>query len=263
MAKSRWRKLSNGRKLVCDIIHLAKKVPLAGSGAALDVRELAEVRKLVRPRIAWNVLLMKAYAQVAIARPELRQLYVRWPWPHVYQHPQNVCLMTFSREYLGEDRLFFGRFNAPEEETLLDLQKRYDEYRDGPVDSVKQFRHQIRFAKAPLILRRMAWFLMRDVWVRKAASHMGTFGMSISCFREAYGTSLVSPNTTSLGVDVISKGGISNTLLTFDHRILDAQTVIGIFQELGRQLRGPILEELRAMVSTEQGESTVQEKHAA
>ena len=263
MAEARWRKLSDGRKLVCDIIHLAKKIPLAGAGAELDVRELAEVRKLVRPRIAWNVLLMKAYAQVAIARPELRQLYVRWPWPHLYQHPQNVCLMTFSREYQGENRLFFGRFNAPEEETLLDLQKRYDEYRDGPVESVKQFRHQIRFAKTPLLLRRMAWFLMREVWVRKAASHMGTFGMSISCFREAYGTSLVSPNTTSLGVDVISRGGISKTLLTFDHRILDGQPVINILQELGQQLRGTILEELKGLVPSVQKESTEREKNAA
>jgi hypothetical protein len=263
MAESRWRKLSDGRKLVCDIIHLAKKIPLADVVAELDVRELAEVRKLVRPRIAWNVLLMKAYAQIAVARPELRQLYVRWPWPHVYQHPQSVCLMTFSREHLGEDRLFFGRFNSPEEETLLDLQKRYDEYRDGPVESVKQFRHQIRFTKAPLILRRMAWFLIRDVWVRKAASHMGTFGMSISCFRDVYGTSLVSPNTTALGVDVISRGGISRTLLTFDHRILDGQPVINILQELGRQLRGPILEEMKAMVPAEQRELAVQEKRAA
>ncbi len=263
MADSRWRKLSDGRKLVCDIIHLAKKVPLAGAMADLDVRELAEVRKLVRPRIAWNVLLMKAYAQVAIRRPELRQLYVRWPWPHVYQHPQNVCLMTFSREYDGEERLFFGRFNSPEDETLLALQTRYDEYRDGPVECVKQFRHQIRFAKTPLIFRRMALFLMRDWWVRKSASHMGTFGMSISGFREIYGTSHVSPNTTTLGVDVVSRGGISQTLLTFDHRILDGQPVINILQELGRQLRGPILEELKAMVPNKRGEPVISQSRVA
>ncbi|MEZ6094074.1 MAG: hypothetical protein R3C03_07510 [Pirellulaceae bacterium] len=243
-SSSRWKPLSNGRRLVCDVIRMAKKIPLAGVLADLNVEELSEIRKQVRPRIAWNVLLMKAYAIVAVDRPELRQLYAPWPWAHLYEHPRNVCLMTFSREHEGEERLFFGRFNSPEHCSLLELQERYDEYREAPVESIKQFRHQIRFAKFPGPVRRLGWWLMRDLWVRKAASHMGTFGMSISGFKDAFGTSHIAPNTTTLGVDVITRGGKSRTLLTFDHRVLDGKPAIDILAELGRVLRGPIVDEL-------------------
>ncbi len=248
---SRWRKLSNGRRLVCDVIRIAQKVPSAGVLADLNVQELAECRRQVRPRIAWNVLLMKAYALLGLERPELRQLYAPWPWPHLYQHRKNVCVMTFSREHDGEERLFFGRFNEPDASTLLELQARYDEYREAPVESIKQFRHQINFAKFPGLVRRLGWWLMRDVWVRKAASHMGTFGMSISGFKDAFGTVHLSPNTTTLGVDVISRGGTSRTLLTFDHRVIDGKPAIDILQELGRILRGPILAELKSLRSGE------------
>lgn len=243
----RRKQLSNGRRLVCDIIRLAKQVPLAGVMADLNVEELAEIRKRIRPRIAWNVLLMKAYAQIALQRPELRQIYVRLPWGHIYQHPTNVCMMTFSRDHDGEERLLFGRFESPEEKSLVELQARYDEYREGPIEELKQYRHQIRFAACPGWLRRLGWWVMRELWVCKAASHMGTFGMSISGFKDIYGTCHVSPNTTTLGVDVITKGGVSKTLLTFDHRILDGKPAIDLLNELGRELRGPIYQEMQQL----------------
>ncbi|MBX3419007.1 MAG: hypothetical protein KF851_15490 [Pirellulaceae bacterium] len=250
MTSYRRKRLSPGRRLISDISEMALQVPLAGTTAKIDVTEVAAVRKQIRPRIAWNVLFLKAYAIVALSRPELRQRYIRWPWPHLYEHPNNVAMLTVSREYNGEERLFFGRFNVPEECTLLELQERYDEYREQPVESIKQFRHQIKFSHAPRLLRKFAWFLMREVWTRKAASHMGTFGMSISCFKDVHGNCHVSPMTTTLGVDVVSKNGISETLLTFDHRVLDGQPIIEILQELGRILRGPILDELNEIKSS-------------
>lgn len=247
MASYRRKRLSPGRRLVSDISEMALRVPLAGATARIDVSEVAAVRKQVRPRIAWNVLFLKAYALVALARPGLRQRYIRWPWPHLYEHPHNVGMLTVSRQHNGEERLFFGRFNKPEKCSLLELQERYDEYREQPVERIKQFRHQIRFSHAPRLLRKIAWFVLREVWACKAASHMGTFGMSISCFKNVQGNCHVSPMTTTLGVDVVSKNGISQTLLTFDHRVLDGQPIIEILQELGHTLRGPILAELNEL----------------
>jgi hypothetical protein len=176
----------------------------------------------------------------------------------LYEHPDNVCLMTFSRQHDGEERLFFGRFNKPDECSLLELQTRYEEYREAPVESVKQFRHQIRFSQCPTLLRRLGWWVMRDLWVRKAASHMGTFGMTLSGFKDVTANSAhISPNTTTLGVDVLSRGGVSHTVLTFDHRVLDGKPIIDILNELGTVLRGPILDELRDLDT-----STVQESHS-
>jgi hypothetical protein len=227
---------------------LAAKAPLAGILSDIDVRPLAEIRRQIRPRLAWNVLLMKAYAQVAARHPELRQLYVGFPWPHIYQHDRNVCMLAVNREIAGEHRLLFARFESPESRPLTVLQQQYDHVREAPVEEIKQFRHQMRFADCPGFVRRIGWWVMTNLWVRKAASHMGTFGMTLSSFKQTFGTGHLGPNTTTLGVDVISRNGISRTLLTFDHRILDGKPAVDILDELGRELRGPILEELRQLV---------------
>ncbi len=244
MAKRRRLRLSNGRRLVCDVVRFAAQAPLAGILSDIDVRSLAEVRKQIRPRLAWSVIVLKAYGCLAARHPELRQIFVSFPWPHIYQHDRNVCMMAVNREYAGEQRLFFARFESPEVKSLQYLQQEYERFREVPVESIKQFRHQIRFAKSPWFVRRIGWWLLRNVWVRKAASHMGTFGMSLSSFKNTFGTGHLGPNTTTLGVDVISRGGISRTLLTFDHRILDGKPAVDLLDELGRELRGPILAEL-------------------
>ena len=249
MNKRFRKRLSPNRGLVCDIVHLAIKTPRVGLISDLQVEALAEVRKHGRPKLAWNVIFMKAYAQLAARRPELRQIYVPFPWPHIYQHDRNVCMMTVNRQLGDEQCLFFARFESPEHKSLVELQQQYDYVREAPVREIKQFRHQLNFARCPWFLRRLGYWVMRNLWVRKAASHMGTFGMTLSSFRDTYGTVHLGPNTTTLGVDVISRGGKSRTLLTFDHRLMDGKPAADLMDELGRELRGPILAEMRSLLA--------------
>ena len=256
------RKLSPGRRLVCDVVKLAAGVPSFGLIRDLDVRKLSEVRKQVRPKIAWTVILMKAYARVAARTPELRQQYVGFPWPQLYQHDRNVCMMAVSRSYGGEECLFFARFESPEQQSLLELHERYEYVRTAPVESIKQYRHQIRFAAVPWPLRWLGWWVMRNLWVRKAASHMGTFGLSISTFKDAYGTRHLSPNTSTLGVDLVSFGGVSRTLLTVDHRIMDGVPAVQVLSELGQELHGAILDELRQLAARGEPADTEQRRAA-
>lgn len=218
-----------------------------------DLSELAELRKKVRPKISWNVLYMKAYAIIARRNPLLRQCYVGFPWPYAYQHKYNVCLLTMSREYQGEERLLFARFNRPAKNSLLKLQKRYDKLRRAPVEEIKQFRHQIRFARAPAMVRRLVWWLMLNVFPQKRMSHFGTFGMTLSGYKDAYANQLLGPNTTILGVDVLPKKGISRFLLTFDHQILDGVPVVKVMEELYKTLNTQIAQELRSMLVTQAG----------
>jgi pyruvate/2-oxoglutarate dehydrogenase complex dihydrolipoamide acyltransferase (E2) component len=89
---------------------------------------------------------------------------------------------------------------------------------------------------------------MSNLWPAKRASHMGTFGMSLSGFDDvAFASYHLGPNSTILGVDVVARGGKSSVLLTFDHRILDGKPVMDILKDLERNLRGPILEEVRTL----------------
>lgn len=242
-------KLSNGRRLVDEVIRTASKMQLGSFSRDFDLRELNRLRKKVRPKISWNVLYMKAYAIVARRNPALRQCYVGFPWPYAYQHKENVCLLTVSREYQGEERLLFARFGRPEKFSLLELEAKYDRFRKRPVEKIKQFRHQIQFAKCPSIVRRMAWWLMLNVFPQKRMSHFGTFGMTLSGYRDSYANGLLGPNTTILGIDVLPKKGIARFMLTFDHQILDGVPVIKIIDELYNTLNTEIAQELRSLLA--------------
>lgn len=249
MGKGKRVKISNGRRLVDEVIRTANKMPMASYVRDFDLTDLAALRKKVRPKIGWNVLYMKAYAIIAEQNPALRQCYVGFPWPYAYQHESNVCLLTMSREFEGEDRLLFARFNRPENHSLVELQAQYDHLRKAPVLEIKQFRHQIQFAKSPWFVRRFAWWMMLNLWPRKRMSHFGTFGMTLSGYKDAFNYQVLSPNTTTLGVDVLPKKGQAKFSLTFDHQILDGVPIVSIIDQVYKTLNGVITEELRTLLS--------------
>lgn len=241
-------KLSSGRRLVDDVIAMSIKMPMASISGDYDAPLTAQFRRKTRPKVTWNVLYMKAYAAVCQKHDHLRQAYVKFPWGHLYQHDYNVCMMTIARQYKGEERLFFARFNRPDAETLEELQAQYDHYRQAPVEEIKQFRHQIYFAKLPRPVRRFCWWALFNLWPQKRASHMGTFGMTISGYRGAYGDRMLGPNTTTLGVDPLPRKGRGKILLTFDHRVLDGSPACKSLQELNHILNTAIREELAEML---------------
>ena len=241
-------KLSNGRRLVDDVIAMSTKMPLATVGGVYAAPLTAKFRLRTRPKVSWNVLYMKAYASVCEREPAFRQSFVSFPWGHLYQHDYNVCMMTIAREYQGEERLFFARFNRPDHETLEDLQLKYDYFRETPIQEIKQFRHQIMFAKFPRPIRRFGWWALFNIWPKKRASHMGTFGMTLSGYRGAHGSGMLGPNTTTLGVDPVPRKGSGKILLSFDHRVIDGTPACKALQQLNHILNTAIREELADMI---------------
>jgi len=241
-------RLSNGRRLVDDVIRIACKMPMAALAGDYEAPMVAKFRRRTHPKISWNVLYLKAYAIVCAQNPELRRAYVSFPWGHMYEHDRTVGMMTIAREHEGEERLFFARFNSPEQESLADLQEHYDHYRTAPIKEIKQFRHQIAFAHTPKLIRRFAWWFMFNLWPQKRAAHMGTFGMSFSGYKGAYGSKHLGPNTTILGVDPTPRKGIGRVLLTFDHRVVDGTPVTRAMQQTNRMLNTAIKVELAEMI---------------
>jgi hypothetical protein len=195
----------------------------------------------------------------------MRQCYVRFPWGHLYEHHNIVCMMTINREYEGEERLFFARFNNPQNEPLTALQERYDYLRRAPVEEIQQFRHQINFAKAPLLVRRIAWWVMFSLWPAKRASHVGTIGMSLSGYKGSYGSRHLGPLTTILGIDPIPRKGISRLVLTFDHRVMDGVPATDALHKIQAMLTTEIRQELAQLVGAdaETGERIQETQHKA
>jgi len=103
--------LSPPRRLLTDLSHLSRGFPRATLLTRINVAALAEPRDLAR--IPWPVVFAKAYALVAPGSPPLRRVYVKLPWPHLYELPQSVASIIVERDWphdgdSGEKALFLG-----------------------------------------------------------------------------------------------------------------------------------------------------------
>jgi hypothetical protein len=89
--------------------------------------------------IPWPVVFAKAYALVAAGSPPLRRVYVKLPWPHLYELPQSVASIIVERDWpldgdSSEKALFLGRLKAPDTATLPDLAARMLAHKTAPID---------------------------------------------------------------------------------------------------------------------------------
>ena len=119
--------LSPPRRLLTDLSHLARGFPRATLLTRINVAALVEPRD--QARIPWPVVFAKAYALVAAGSPPLRRVYVKLPWPHLYELPQSVASIIVERDWphdgdSDEKALFLGRLKAPDTATLPNLATR-------------------------------------------------------------------------------------------------------------------------------------------
>src|SRR5579862_5239605 len=98
----RWIAIPHSRRLVTDLLHFARNVPSEGVIGNWNIAELAALRETVTPKIGWSALFMKAFGLVSARCPVLRQIYMKWPVPHLYEHPEIVARMTVARKFAGD-----------------------------------------------------------------------------------------------------------------------------------------------------------------
>ena len=123
-SKPGFRSLSRNRALVLDLIALSPRHAYFPAERLFDLGDISELRRTAPRRISWTVLFMKAYSIVAAEHPQLRQAYCRWPWPRLCECVENVAMVAINREFDGGDRLCWGRFISPEQQSIADLQER-------------------------------------------------------------------------------------------------------------------------------------------
>jgi hypothetical protein len=242
---SRRRLVPRSRRLVCDLIHFGRQVPLFPLERSCGLGDLAELRQSTACRISWPVLFLKAYGLVAMEYPQLRQAYLGWPWPHLYEHPHNVAMLAVNRSDCEGDRLYWGRFPQPELCTLTELQTKLDWYKTGPTRSV--FATQRRLSRVPTPLRRLAWWLTLNLSGDVRARRLGTFGLSTLAGNGAVNRCHPTCLSTSLTYGPIDPSGQMLVTLLYDHRIADGNCVAGALADLEAILRGPITGELKSL----------------
>jgi hypothetical protein len=238
------RLLAANHRLVNDLLYFSAKTPLVPVERRFDLAELAALRDSAPARISWTILFIKAYGLLSQRHPHLRRAYMAWPWPHLYEHPLSVAMLAINRPDANEDRLFWGRFLNPEMRSLPELQHELERYKSEPVQTV--FRRQIRLARFPLPLRRIAWWLTLNSGP-KLAKRFGTFGLSTLAGMGAYNGRHPACLTTSFSYGPLEPGGQMLVTILFDHRILDGAAIARDLADLESILKTEVSAELREL----------------
>ena len=250
LGSANWRRISPDRRLVIDLCRIARSLPLYPLERDFQLGALAALRKRAGTRISWSILFMKAYALLAKEEPRLRQSYISWPWPHLYEHPENVAMLAVRRVETGCERLCWGRFVAPDRHSLIELQGQLQQYKDEPVEQI--FRRQVRFSRCPAPLRRLGWWLALNCSGTKRAKRVGTFGMSTVAGEGADNRSHPSCLTTSLTYGPLNSAGNMRVTVVFDHSVIDGAPLAEALARLEAILNGPIAQELGRLVPQSQ-----------
>lgn len=245
----RWIRLPRSRRLVTDLLHFARDVPSEGVIGNWNIAPVARLRQSVVPRIGWAALFMRAYGLVSARFPVLRQVYMKWPIPHLYEHPQTVARMTVARNIDGENWLFFARIISPEAIPLRELQRTIDSFKESPVERVPSFQRQTNFSRYPVFIRRPIWWWALNSSGTRHAYRFGTFAMtSIS----GYGATAVQPkclSTSTLTFGPVDNDGQVDVRIIFDHRVFDGALAGDILSQLKTVLETDIVDELRSAIS--------------
>jgi hypothetical protein len=215
----------------------------------MNVRVVVQARKKCRLRPSWVVLFAKAYSLVAAEMPRLRQSYLSLPYPHLYEHPENVATVAVEREYEGDEVPFFGQLRAPDSRPLLELDRRLRHYRSAPLWEVGSFRQGLRLGRLWRPIRRLAWWYGLNGSGSRRARRFGTFGISVYSSLGVESLHPIAPVTTVLNYGPIAASGRVNVRLVYDHRVLDGAAVGRALLRLEEVLAGPIVRELLELSS--------------
>jgi hypothetical protein len=241
--KGRVLALSRARRIVTDHSRFAQKMPMGVLTRTINVAPLMAARAVATPRPPLTALFVKAFALVAQDSPPFRQAYVKLPWPHIYEYPVSIASLVVERSFEGEDVIFLGRVKDPASRPVDEIAGLIAEAKAQPVESVRDFRRALAFARVPLLLRRALWWLGMNIG-RQRPNFFGTFGVSVLGGDGVEVVHPVSPWTIFLSYGPISANGDVRVLLAFDHRVMDGAVVSRGFTALETALNGALVAEI-------------------
>jgi hypothetical protein len=242
--RGKWIALSIPRRIVTDLMYFSAGLPWIVAQRDMVLSEAQTARAAHPERPTWTALFVKAFAIVAGEFPELRRVYMRLPWPHLYEYETSAASVVVERDFGGEPGVMFVRIKEPDTMPVAQIGRLI---RDGKTDGYANDPHVrllLRIAALPLLLRRLTWWVALNL-PRVRGNYLGTFGLSTVA---ALGTEILqprSPLTTILTYGVIDDSGNVTVRAVFDHRVLDAMTMAKALGRLEDALNGPIAEELR------------------
>ena len=244
--RGRMIRLSVPRRVVIDLLYFAKGIPTVPVQKRMSLGALIAARAACKDRPRWTAIFTKAYALMARDFPEFRRAYVKLPWPHLYEYPRSNATVIIERDYQGEPGLFSISIKEPADQSLREIGRQLKHASTAPVDSIKDFRRTMNFARLPLPLRRAFWWICLN-FGRQRGNYFGTFGVSVYSALNAESLHPLSPLTTLLNYGVMSSDGMLDVRIIYDHRVMNGATVARALGRLEEILNSVVLAEVRSL----------------
>jgi hypothetical protein len=242
-AERRYQSVPLHRRWMHDIIHNGKKAHVMGCSWRINVAPLLAARGARLPPAGWTAIWMKSLALVGRRRPELRTLYMPLPWARLYIHRDMVCTVVIERTWQDVAAVFFEQVAAPDRRSLRELDEMLRQLKQQPVESVGSFRRLIRYARLPVLLRRLIWSLalgwsgpLRMRYFGSAALNPFPVGGHV--------TQSAMPVSFMLYIGLIESNGDAEIQIFYDHRVMNGVEVYRIVRDLEATMNRDIVAEL-------------------
>ena len=242
-SERRYRSVPLQRRWMNDLVHFGKKSHMMGCAWRINLAPLVAARAAHQPAVGWTAIWLKALGLVSRRRPELRTAYLPFPFARLYVHPELSCTVVIERTWRGASALFFQQFAGPEKRPLSDLDDNLRKLRQVPVESIGAFRRVIRFARPPVLLRRLIWSLALNWSGPVRAKYIGLAGLNPFPTGGKVVQSAV-PGSFMLYFGLIEPNGDADVQIFFDHRIMDGVEVYRILRDLEATMNRDMVAEL-------------------
>jgi hypothetical protein len=242
-------RLSVARRMVADFMWAVSDVGRVSVTRPVAFRDLMTARGKLGAGPSWTAIFVKGFALVAAEIPELRRVYLKLPWPHLYEYADSTVGILHERWIMGDLGLLPLRFHKPDAFPVGELSAMIRRATTAPLEDIRFHRKLVAVARLPLLARRLILGVCLNV--PRLRREIGTYGVSSAArWRTDLGTSRT-PQPCLLSYGPADADGNVVVRLTFDHRVFDGAVAGRAIARLEEVLNSSILEELRDLAKSE------------
>lgn len=259
-AKGKKLKLSFSRRCMVDFLHFSQKVSSHSVSAErfMELSSVISARQNCPIKISWYSIFMKAFAKVSKDFPELRQVFLPFVFPKIYQFTNTSGSIAIEREYNNEAMVIYLKLDSPELMPLQELDRRIKNAKDCPIQSEPSFRRFLKINKFPFLIRRILWWFGLNI-ASSRRNYFGTFGLT-GIGKGVRSLSLKSPLSVNLVFDMTQPTHKPLVRLFWDHRVFDGVVVINILEKLESYLNQDLAVEIKSLTADQQMDENLCQK---
>jgi hypothetical protein len=241
--KGTVRPISLARKLIIDLVHAS--VPLVVVRRTMKIERLVTARASLAVRPGWATIMAKAFCIVARDEPWLRTFYMKWPWPHFYELPDSVAMISIVRDEIEKDAVIWTKIKGADKFPLAAVEASIQRGKTAPLDDIPSIKRVLLVSRFPLPLRRLIWAICFNVG-RFRANNFGTFGITSIASLGSETVVAQAPGPSLISYGLVRSDHTMELLYHWDHRLYDGILVARALDRLEDVLNSDIADELLA-----------------